>query len=207
MLFVKKKDGSLRMCCGYRALNKITVRNKFPLPRIDDLLDRLHGSKVLSSIDLQGAYNQIAIEPSDRQKTAFRTPIGLYQWRVMPFGLTNAPAFFARTMQSAFSDFIGKCVLIYLDDILIYSKTPEENVQHFAMVLQRLQDNQLYAKMSKCHCNLPEVEFLGHTVGRDGIRVDPRKVAIVKEWPVPQDKHQLRSFLGLYNYFRRFIMA
>jgi len=195
------------MCCDYRALNKITIKNKYPLPRIDDLLDRLQGATVFSSLDLQSGYNQLYIAEQDRFKTAIRTPFGLYQWRVIPFGLTNAPAVFMRTMQQVFGDCFGKFVFVYLDDILVFSKTPEEHLQHLQLVLERLQQYKLYARLSKCHFNLPEVEFLGHIVGRKGISVDPRKVQIIKDWPTPQSQSDVRSFLGLANYFRRFIHA
>lgn len=205
VLFAKKKGGGLRMCLDYRAVNAITVKNRYPLPRIDDLLDQLNGASVFTGLDLAAGYWQIPVKEEDKYKTSFRTPMGMYQWKVMPFGLTNAPALFARTMQQVFHDMIGKFVLIYLDDILIFSKTPEEHEQHLALVLERLEQHKFYAQLRKCHFALPEVEFLGHLVSKDGIRVDPRKVKIVQEWPVPKSAGDLRSFLGLANYFRRFI--
>ncbi len=205
VLFAKKKGGGLRMCIDYRAANNITIKNRYPLPRIDDLLDQLNGASCFSGLDLAAGYWQIGIREQDRYKTSFRTPQGLYQWKVMPFGLTNAPAVFASTMQQVFRDMIGKFVLVYLDDILVYSKSPEEHEKHLALVLERLQQHKFYAQLHKCHFALPEVEFLGHMVSKDGIRVDPRKVKIVQDWPVPGTVSQLRSFLGLANYFRRFI--
>ena len=207
VLFAQKKGGSLRWCTDYRALNSITVKNRYPLPRIDDLLDQLNGAACFSGLDLASGYWQIPMKTEDRYKTAFRTPHGLYQWTVMPFGLTNAPAVFSQTMQQVFADMIGRFVLVYLDDILIYSKTPAEHEKHLEMVLARLQQHELYAQLRKCHFALPEVEFLGHIVSKQGIRVDPRKVEIVKNWPVPGNLSELRSFLGLSNYFRRFIHA
>lgn len=208
VLFVPKPRGAgIRMCCDYRALNKITIKNSYPLPRIDDLLDRLKGATIFSAIDLQSGYNQLYIHPDDCHKTAFRSPFGLYQWRVVPFGLTNAPAYFARAMQQMFGDLIGKCVFVYLDDILVFSKSPEEHEQHLDLVLARLQQYQLYARLPKCHFNMPEVEYLGHVVGREGIKVDQRKIQIIKDWPTPKTQNELRSFLGLANYFRRFIHA
>jgi len=208
VLFVPKPRGAgIRMCCDYRALNKITIKNRYPLPRIDDLLDRLKGATIFSAIDLQSGYNQLPIHAEDCHKTAFRSPFGLYQWRVVPFGLTNAPAYFARAMQQMFGDLIGKCVFVYLDDILVFSKTPEEHEQHLEQVLSRLKEFQLYARLHKCHFNMPEVEYLGHVVGRDGIKVDQRKIKIIQDWPTPKTQNELRSFLGLANYFRRFIHA
>jgi hypothetical protein len=207
VLFARKKGGGLRWCIDYRACNTITIKNRYPLPRIDDLLDQLNGAACFTGLDLAAGYWQIPIREEDRFKTAFRTPYGLYQWKVMPFGLTNAPAVFARTMQQVFSDMIGKFVLVYLDDILIYSKTPEEHEKHLALVLARLEENKFYAQLHKCHFALPEVEFLGHMVSEKGIKVDPRKVKIVQEWPVPKNVSEVRSFLGLANYFRRFVHA
>jgi len=207
VLFANKKDGGLRFCCDFRLLNKITVKNRFPLPRVDDCLDKLKHARVFSGLDLQSGYHQLPIDPEHRHKTAFRTPFGLYQWKVIPFGLTNGPSHFARAMTDIFGDLIGKCIMVYLDDIFIYSRTPEEHEQALRTVLQRLREKQLYCRQHKCHFNLPEVEFLGHIVGREGIKVDPRKVQIIKEWPTPKSKKDVRSFLGLANYFRRFIHA
>jgi hypothetical protein len=181
--------------------------HSYPLPRIDDLLDSLNGACVFSGLDLAAGYWQIPIKDEDRHKTAFRTPMGLYEWNVMPFGLTNAPAVFARTMQTIFQDILGKFVLVYLDDILIFSKNPEEHEKHLEMVLQRLEQHKFYAQLKKCHFALPEIEFLGHMVSKEGICVDPRKVKIVQEWPKPANLSDLRSFLGLSNYFRRFVHA
>jgi transposase InsO family protein len=207
VLFVRKKDGRMRMCVDYRALNSLTVKNRYPLPRIDDLMDQLNGAACFSGLDLASGYWQIPIRAEDRHKTAFRTPMGLYQWKVMPFGLTNAPAVFSQTMQQVFADMIGQFVLVYLDDILIFSKTPAEHERHLDMVLQRLAQHRFYAQLPKCHFALPEVEFLGHLVSAEGIKVDPRKVRIVADWPTPSNVSELRSFLGLSNYFRRFVHA
>jgi hypothetical protein len=209
VLFAPKKDGGLRMCLDYRALNKITVKNRYPLPRIDDLLDQLNGATIFSGLDLASGYYQIPIKDDgySRDLTAFRTPQGLYHWRVVPMGLTNAPAIFQRTMQQVFGDMIGKFVLIYLDDILIYSKDAESHASHVEAVLRRLKERQFYAKESKCNFAMKEIEFLGHIVSGEGIRVDPRKVQVVQDWPVPKSVHDVRSFLGLANYFRRFIHA
>ena len=206
-LFVSKPDGSLRMCVDYRALNKQTIKNKYPLPRIDDLLDQLQGASVFSSLDLQSGYHQIRIKDEDVPKTAFKTPMGLYQFRVLAFGLTNAPATFQNVMNDVFREHLGKFVLVYLDDILIFSRSPEEHAEHLRAVLALLRKHEFYAKMSKCEFNQSELQFLGHVVGRDGIKMDPKKTAAIAEWPVPKDVHQLRSFIGLATYFRRFVQG
>ena len=193
------------MCIDYRALNKVTVKNRYPLPRIDDLLDSLGGATVFSSLDLQQGYHQLRIRQEDVPKTAFRTPIGHYQWRVLSFGLTNAPATFQNAMNDVFAGILGKSALVYLDDILVYSRNIDEHVVHLEAVLRRLQDHQLYAKLSKCHFCKHEVEFLGHIVGRDGLKVDPKKVKAIVDFAPPRDAKGVRGFLGLANYSRRFI--
>ena len=205
ILFVQKKDGSLRMVIDYRALNRLTVKNKYPMPRIDDALDQLKGSTTFSSLDLTSGYHQIRITPEDIPKTAFRTPMGLYEWRVLPFGLTNAPATFQAAMNNIFRPFLHKFVLVYLDDILIYSKTPDEHRQHLEQVLRLLREHNLYANLKKCSFGQSELLYLGHIVSSAGITVDPRKVAAIKDWAVPSTLTHLRSFLGMATYFRRFI--
>ena len=207
VLFVPKKDGGLRICIDYRALNKLTVKNRYPLPRIEDLLEQLQGAKVFSGLDLASGYWQIRINDEDVPKTAFRTHMGHYQWRVLSFGLTNCPSTFQQVMNDVFRDYLNKFVIIYLDDILIYSRSAAEHEHHLRLVLQRLREHQLYCRPHKCHFNQSEIEYLGHIMGTAGVKVDPRKVQAVQEWPVPQDVHQLRSFLGMANYFRRFIQA
>ena len=206
-LFVTKKDGSLRMYVDYRALDKLTVKTKYPLPRIDDLLDQLHGATVFSSLDLQSGYHQIRIQDEDVPKTAFKTPMGLYQFRVIAFGLTNPPVTFQNVMNDVFKHHLGKFVLVYLDDILVFSKSPEEHEHHLRVVLDLLRKHDLYAKLSKCEFNKPELQFLGHIVGRDGIKMEPQKTAVIDAWPVPRDIHQLRSFVGLATYSRRFVQG
>ena len=205
ILFVGKKDGSLRMCIDYRGLNAVTVKNRYPLPRIDDLLDKLRGSAYFSSIDLQQGYNQIRIADSDIPKTAFRTPFGHYEFTVLSFGLTNAPATFQAVMDRTFRSYIDRFVVCYLDDLLVYSKTREEHLQHLRLVFDILRREQLYAKRSKCHWAQPQVEYLGHVVSADGVRMDPRKTSAVRNWPAPTNLQELRKFLGLTNYFRKFI--
>ncbi|KAJ9521258.1 hypothetical protein QJQ45_022966 [Haematococcus lacustris] len=178
ILFVQRKDGSLRMCIDYRALNKLTVRDRYPLPRIDELFDKLAGKKVFSSLDLQASYHQIRITEEDVPKTAFLTPVGQFQFKVLCFGLTNAPATFQRVMNTVFKPLINKSVLVYIDDILVMSNTPEEHLVHLREVLQLMREHKLYAKMSKCEFNQPKLVFLGHIVGGDGIAVDPAKYEI-----------------------------
>jgi hypothetical protein len=174
-LFVKKKDGSLRLCVDYKPLNAVTIKNKYPLPRIDVLFDQLAGAKVFSKIDLRSRYHQIKIRPCDIPKTAFSTRYDLYEYLVMSFGLTNAPAYFMYLMNSVFMTELDKFVVVFIDDILIYSKNEEEHAEHLRIVLQHLRDHKLYAKFSKCEFWLDSVKFLGHTISKDGISVNLAK--------------------------------
>lgn len=205
ILFVTKKDGTLRMCVDYRALNKITIKNRYPLPRTDDLLDQLHGAKYFSKIDLRSGYYQVRVAECDVEKTAFRTRYGHFEFLVMPFGLTNAPATFMAMTNGIFHDYLDKFVIVFLDDILIYSKTLEEHEQHLRQVLQRLRENQLYAKMSKCDFFKTSIQFLGHTITEHGIGPETSKITAIQEWPTPTNVKEVRSFVGLANYYRRFI--
>lgn len=208
ILFAPKADGSLRMCIDYRGLNRLTVQNAYPLPRIDTLLDRLKGATVFSSIDLQAGYHQIKISEADTPKTAFRCALGHFEYTVMPFGLTNAPATFQDLMNRLFKPLIDKgIVTVYLDDILIHSQNAADHLTHIREVLDILRQNKLYAKESKCEWNRTEVTFLGHLVGADGIRMDPKKVEVILQWARPTTQSELRSFLGLANYFRKFILG
>jgi hypothetical protein len=202
---VKKKDSSLRLCVDYRPLNAVTIKNKYPLPRIDILFNQLAGAKVFSKIDLHSGYHQIKIPPSDIPKTAFSTRCGLYEYLVMSFGLTNAPAYFMYLMNSVFMQELDKFVVVFIDDILIYSKTPGDHAKHLYVILQRLRDHHLYAKFSKCEFWLDTVKFLGHTISGDSISVDPSKVQEVMDWKPPTLVHQICSFLCLTGYYRRFI--
>jgi hypothetical protein len=204
-LFVKKKDNSLSLCVDYCPLNAVNIKNKYPLPRIDILFDQLAGARVFSKIDFRSEYHQIKIRPSDIPKTAFSTGYGLYEYLVMSFGLTNAPAYLMYLMNSVFMQELNKFVVVFIDDILIYSKNPEDHVNHLHIVLQRLRDHHLYAKFSKCEFWLDTDKFLGHTISSDGISVDPSKVQEVLDWKPPTSVHQIRSFLGLAGYYRRFI--
>jgi hypothetical protein len=205
VLFVKKKDGSMRMCVDYRDLNKITIKNRYPLPRIDELFDRLKGAKCFSKIDLRSGYHQVRIHPDDVPKTAFRTRYGHYEFLVLPFGLTNAPATFMHLMQSVFGPHLDSFVIVFLDDILIYSKTNEEHEQHVRSVLELLRKHKLYAKMSKCEFFKSSISFLGHVVNSDGITMEQDKVKAIREWPPPKSITEVRSFLGLAGYYRRFV--
>ena len=207
ILFVKKKDGSMRMCVDYRALNNITIKNSYPLPRIDELFDRLQGAKYFSKIDLRSGYHQIRIHPDDIPKTAFRTRYGHYEFLVLPFGLTNAPGTFMHLMHETFREFLDDFVLVFLDDILIFSKTLEEHERHVRRVLQVLQNDKLYAKESKCELFKTEVEFLGHLVGRDGVKMMEDKVQAISAWPTPQNVTDVRAFLGTAGYYRKFIQG
>jgi hypothetical protein len=185
-LFVKKKDGSLRICVDYRPLNAVTIKNKYPLPQIDVLFDQLDGAKVFSEIDLCSGYHQIKIRPGEIPKTAFSTRYGLYEFLVMCFGLTNAPAYFMYLVNSMFMTELDKFVVVFIDDILIYSKSEKEHAKHLRVVLQCLRDHKLYAKFSKCQFWLKSVKFLGHTISHDGISVDPSKVQEVMDWKPPK---------------------
>ncbi|CAJ2633781.1 unnamed protein product [Trifolium pratense] len=205
VLFVKKKDGSMRLCVDYRQLNKVTIKNKYPLPRIDELFDQLQGAQCFSKIDLRSGYHQLKIKREDIPKTAFRTRYGHYEFLVMSFGLTNAPAAFMDLMNRIFKPFLDQFVIVFIDDILIYSKSKEEHEQHLRLVLQTLRENQLYAKFSKCEFWLDNVTFLGHVVSKNGISVDPSKVEAVQNWPRPTTVKEIRSFLGLAGYYRRFV--
>ena len=212
ILFVQKKgmnaDGTpeLRMCIDYRALNKNTIRDKFPIPRIEDLFDKLQGKTVLATLDLSGGYHQVPINPEDVAKTAFVTPHGQFAFRTLCFGLTNAPATFQKTMQAVLADFIGEgWLLVYLDDVLIASSNPAEHMVHLRRVMERLRELGLRAKLKKCSFNKPDVAYLGHIVGRSGVACDPSKVKAIQDWPVPTNVKDLQGFLGTCNWVRKYI--
>ncbi|GJX34942.1 putative reverse transcriptase domain-containing protein [Tanacetum coccineum] len=205
VLFVKKKDGSFRMCIDYRELNKLTVKNRYPLPRIDDLFDQLQGSSIYSKIDLRSGYHQLRIREEDIPITAFRTRYGHYEFQVMPFGLTNAPAVFMDLMNRVCKPYLDKFVIVFIDDILIYSKNKEEHEEHLKIILELLKKEQLYAKFSKCDFWLESVQFLGHVINNKGVHVDPAKVEAIRNWSAPTTPKEVRQFLGLAGYYRRFI--
>ncbi|KAK1604694.1 hypothetical protein QYE76_028367, partial [Lolium multiflorum] len=205
VLFVDKKDGASRLCTDYRKLNDLTIKNKYPLPKIEDLFDQLTGATVFSKIDLRTGYHQLKIRATDIPKTAFTTRYGLYEYNVMSFGLTNAPAYFMNLMNKIFMNFLDKFVVVFIDDILIYSKSEEEHEQHLEIVLETLRQHKLYAKFSKCDFWLREVGFLGHILSAGGIVVDPTKIKTVAEWKTPTTQTEVRAFLGLAGYYRRFV--
>ncbi|KAH0681196.1 hypothetical protein KY284_022281 [Solanum tuberosum] len=205
VLFVRKKDGSLRMCIDYRQLNKVTIKNKYPLPRIDDLFDQLQGARCFSKIDLRSGYHQVRVKDKDIPKTAFQTRYGHFEFVVMSFGLTNAPAVFMDLMNRVFKPFLDVFVIVFIGDILVYSRSEEAHANHLRQVLQILRDRKLYAKFSKCEFWLKSVAFLGHIVSDEGIRVDNQKIEVVKNWPRPTTPTEIRSFLGLAGYYRRFV--
>ncbi|GJS88199.1 putative reverse transcriptase domain-containing protein [Tanacetum coccineum] len=204
-LIRKKKDGSFRMCIDYRELNKLTVKNRYPLPRIDDLFDQLQGSSIYSKIDLRSGYHQLRVREQDIPKTAFRTRYGHYEFQVMPFGLTNAPAVFMDLMNRVCKPYLDKFVIVFIDDILIYSKDKKEHEEHLKAILELLKKEKLYAKFSKCEFWIPKVQFLGHVIDSRGIHVDPAKIESIKDWASPKTPTEIRQFLGLAGYYRRFI--
>ena len=206
VLLVKKKDGSMRMCIDYRGLNDITIKNNFPLPRIDDLHDRLGKARYFTKLDLYSGYHQIPIRPGDEHKTAFTSRYGTYEFLVMPFGLTNAPATFQTAMNALFTSWLDVFVIVYLDDILIYSATQEEHLKHVHQVMERLTTYKWYCKMKKCEFATTSVEYLGHIVSNGQIAIDPDKMKAVTDWKIPfKNVTEVQSFLGLIGYYRKFI--
>jgi hypothetical protein len=193
------------MVVDYRDVNKITVKNRYPLSRIDDLFDRFHGAQYFSKLDLMSGYHQIRLHDTDVPKTVFRTPAGLYEFLVLPFGLTNAPV----TFQTQMNRVLGHLpfVLVYLDDILIFSKTEEEHNEHLEIVLDIFRKEKLIAKLTKCSFYQPSLSFLGHIISADGVKADPEKRHVVVEWPVPTTTNQLQQFLGLSKYFRQSVQG
>ncbi|GJU24574.1 putative reverse transcriptase domain-containing protein [Tanacetum coccineum] len=193
------------MCIDYQELNKLTVKNRYPLPIIDDLFDQLQGSSVYSKIDLRSGYHQLRVREEDIPKTAFRTRYGHYEFQVMPFGLTNAPTVFMDLMNRVCKPYLDKFVIVFIDDILIYSKNKQEHEEHLKLILELLKKEELYAKFSKCEFWIPKVQFLGHVIDSEGIHVDPAKIESIKDWTSPKSPTEIRQFLGLAGYYRRFI--
>lgn len=205
VLFVKKKDGTYRLCVDYRALNAITVKNRYPLPLISDLFDRLSGAQVFTSLDFNSGYNQIRVRESDIEKTAFVSRYGLYEYMVLPFGLTGAPSTFSMVMNNLFKDVLDKFVIVYLDDILIYSRTEEEHLEHLQYVLDLLRKNKFYCKRKKCDFMKARIKFVGHVVSKEGLETDPDKVEKVVNWPRPDNVTKVREFIGFSQFHRKFI--
>ena len=205
VILVPKKDGTWRMCVDCRAINNITVKYRHPIPRLDDMLDELHGSCVFSKIDLKSGYHQIRMKEGDEWKTAFKTKYGLYEWLVMPFGLTNAPSTFMRLMNHVLRTFLGHFVVVYFDDILIYSKNLEDHVAHLKLVLEVLRKESFFGNLKKCTFCTDQLVFLGFVVSAKGIEVDEEKVKAIHDWPTPTSVSQVRSFHGLASFYRRFV--
>ncbi|XP_023553652.1 uncharacterized protein LOC111811140 [Cucurbita pepo subsp. pepo] len=205
VILVPKKDGSWRMCVDCRAINKITIKYRHPIPRLDDMLDELHGCSLFTKIDLKSGYHQIRMHIGDEWKTAFKTKYGLYEWLVMPFGLTNAPSTFMRLMNHVLREYLGKFVVVYFDDILVYSKSLDDHITHVRNVLTTLRNECLYVNLKKCSFCMEKVNFLGFVVSSNGVEVDEEKVKAIKEWPTPKNVSEVRSFHGLASFYRRFI--
>ena len=205
VLFVKKKHGSLRLCIDCRQLNKVTIQNQYPLPRIDDLFDQLQGAKVFSKIDLRSGYHQSKLRREDVPKIAFRTRYGNYEFLVIPFGLTNAPEAFMDLVNRIFGPYLDKFVIVFINDILVYSSSKEKHAEHVRIVLQTLKEHQLYAKFIKCQFWLDRVTLLEHVVSAKGISVDPHKIEAIVDWKPPTNVTEVRIFLGLAGYYRKFV--
>jgi hypothetical protein len=202
IFFVHKKGGALRFCVNYRALNKINIKNQYAIPRAEELFDRLQGASILSKIDLESGYWQIRVAEEDVQKTTFRTRYGQYQFRVMPFGLTNAPANFQADMNNMFNKYLDELIVIFLDDIIIFSKDPTKHAQHLTIVLETLRKNRYFAHLHKCSFAETTVEFLGHVISYNTIAMDKDKLQRVHDWPRPTTIKQVHGFLGLAGYSR-----
>ena len=205
ILFTPKKDDELRLCVDYRGLNQLTVKNRYPLPLMGEIMDRLSGARYFTKLDLRNAYHRIRIREGDEWKTAFRTRYGHFEYLVMPFGLANAPATFQAYINRALTGLVDVTCIVYLDDILIYSSSPEEHRRHVAEVLERLRKHGLYAKLSKCRFNTETVEFLGFVIGPEGTAMEKSRVKTIQEWPEPCSFHDVQVFLEFANFYRRFI--
>lgn len=207
ILFVPKKDDTLRLCVDYRGLNEITIKDEYPLPRIDEMLEQLKDARIFSKIDLKSGYNQIRVAPEDIPKTAFKCHKGLFEYTVLPFGLCNVPGTFQRMVNSIFGTAVNKFVVVYLDDILIFSRTRQEHEEHVKWVMDKLRENKLYGSAKKCEFYTESTEYLGHIVGHGMVKMDKGKVASIHDWPALGCKRDVQSFLGMANFYRRFIKS
>lgn len=205
VIVVPKKDGGNRLCIDYRRLNDITIKDAYPMPRVDEFIDALEGAGYFTKLDAESGYHQIDMTPKDIEKTAFACREGLFEFTKMPFGLVNGPATFQRTMNNILKKFLFKFVVVYMDDILIYSKTREDHKRHVRLVLERLKEGGLKLNQSKCEYGKRELKILGHVISKDGVRIDEDRIKSIEKLPVPNNKKKLQSMLGLYNYCARFI--
>ncbi len=203
--FVKKKDGGLRPCIDYRSLNDITIKFRYPLPLVPSALEQLRSARYCTKLDLRSAYNLIRIREGDEWKTAFSTTSGHYEYLVMPFGLSNSPSVFQAYINDVFRDMLNRWVIVYIDDILVFSDSLDNHIQHVRAVLQRLIEQQLYAKMEKCEFHQTQISFLGYIISSEGVAMDDKKVQSVLNWPQPKTVKELQRFLGFANFYRRFI--
>jgi hypothetical protein len=205
ILLVRKKDGTWRFCVDYRYLNALTLKSKYPIPIFDELVDELSQAKWFSTLDLNSGYHQVRLKLGEEFKTAFQTHFGLFEFKVMPFGLCGAPGTFQGSMNTTLAPLLRKCVLVFFDDILIYSATLEEHLEHLKLVLQLLADDKWQVKLFKCTFAQQRLSYLGHVISSEGISTDPVKVQAVQSWPQPTNVEELRSFLGLTSYYRKFV--
>nr|KYP42816.1 Retrovirus-related Pol polyprotein from transposon 17.6 [Cajanus cajan] len=205
VLLVKKKDGTWRFCVDYRALNSVTVKDKFPIPTVDELLDELGNASWFSKLDLYSRFHQILMAPSDLEKTAFRTHNGHFEFRVMPFGLCNAPSTFQATMNDMFRPHLRRFIIVFFDDILVYSSTLQDHVLHLEIAFKLLLSNSFRLKGSKCSIGVKTIQYLGHVVSNEGVQPDPEKLESVRAWPTPTSLKSLRGFLCLTGFYRRFV--
>jgi len=204
VLLVRKKDGSWRFCIDYRMLNALTIKSKFPIPVVDELLDELAHARWFSCLDLRAGFNQIRLAPGEEHKTAFQTHWGQFEFTVMAFGLTGAPNTFQGAMNTTLYPLLRKCALVFFDDILVYSRTLEDHIQHLRQVFTLLASDQWKVKISKCRFAQQSISYLGHIVSHNGVSTDPSKIESIQQWPPPQNIKELRSFLGLAGYYRKF---